>query len=95
MQAIRTRFLGPTNTRPARMVAECQARRIVVPYDHATSVPENHRFAARQLILRQEWAGEWIAGDLPDGSTVWVNLTWAADHPSEWTAVGQGFEPRI
>ena len=33
MQAIVTRYLGPTNTRPSRIVAQCERGKLVASYD--------------------------------------------------------------
>ena len=38
MQAIRTRYIGPTNTRDSRIQAKCEAKTIYVSYDHALTI---------------------------------------------------------
>lgn len=75
MQAIQTKYHGPTNHSGARISARCDAARIVVPYDHALDVPGNHRAAALQLGLKLDWvrsSRELASGCLPDGSYVHV-----------------------
>lgn len=67
MQAIVTKFYGPTNFRGARVMARCQAKRISVAWDHALGVEENHMAAARTLAEELGWAGLWYGGDMPDG----------------------------
>lgn len=70
MQAIQTRYAGPTNHRGARIVARCDARRAVYSWDHSLNVPDNHAMAARSLAHELGWLdGHRIeSGSLPDGS---------------------------
>ena len=74
MQAIVTKFIPPTNKIGPRYQARCQARTIYVSQRDADGPVENHRNAARALVYGMGWSdyGTWIAGGLPDGSTVWV-----------------------
>jgi hypothetical protein len=67
MQAIETRYLGATNYRGARVVVKAQAGRVVVSWDHALDVMENHRAAARAFATRYGWAGTWRGGASSDG----------------------------
>jgi hypothetical protein len=69
MQAIETKYLGPTNVRGARIVARAQAGRITVPYDHALNFDENHIEAARIYAKRKGWIGSWYSGGAVDGAT--------------------------
>lgn len=71
-QAIETRWLGPTNTRPSRIVARADAGRIVVSWDYALTIAENHRKAAEALCNRLRWSGELIGGNLPGARMAWV-----------------------
>lgn len=56
-QAIRTRYAGPTDTRPGRIVAtHCgKAARVVLSYDHTLNGVDNHRQAAQALADRLGW----------------------------------------
>lgn len=65
MQAIHTKFLGPTNNRGSRIAAKCDAKRIVVSWDYALGVAENHAAAAKLLAHTLEWNGAWVGGSLP------------------------------
>jgi hypothetical protein len=67
MQAIETKFLGPTNYRGSRVKAIAQAGSVTVPWDHALSTEANHDAAARALILRWDWHGTWVRGGRADG----------------------------
>ena len=70
MQAIRTRYLGPTNHRGARIVATCDAKRKTYSWDYALNVAENHAQAAHALATELGWlsAHTLASGGLADGS---------------------------
>lgn len=71
MQAITTKYRGPTNSRGSRIIVRAQAGRMTVPWDHALDVEENHDAAARAFIARWGWGSDgrrWVRGCLPDGS---------------------------
>lgn len=77
MQAIQTKYHGPTNYNGSRISATCDAGRVVVPYNHALSIDDNHRAAADTLIRKIGWNSEhrplnWTSGSLKDGSYVHV-----------------------
>lgn len=78
MQAVQTRFFGPTNTRGSRVRAFSEAfpRGVTVPYDHALNSEDNHDAAARAFIVAHEWYGTWVRGGSPDSKgNVYVCLT--------------------
>lgn len=72
MQAIQTKFLGPTNHRGARIKAVCDAGSITVAWDYQWGIEENHVRAAMALAAKLEWfVGDYGVlhnGTLPDGS---------------------------
>ena len=80
MQAIVTKFIGPTNFRPARVRATSQAGSITHTWDHSLDVDGNHDLAARTLATRYGWLDHGVylvGGGLPDGTGnayVMVNL---------------------
>jgi hypothetical protein len=49
MQAIETKYLGPTNAHGSRIKATCEAGTITIPYPHELSGDEAHRKAAKAL----------------------------------------------
>lgn len=55
MQAIKTKYHGPTNSKGSRISASCEAGRIYVPYNHALGLYENHATAAALLIEKLNW----------------------------------------
>lgn len=69
MQAILTRYFGPTNTRGSYIKASCEAKTIKVPWDHALNVDDNHRAAAEKLRDMLGWVeayyGDMVGGGLP------------------------------
>lgn len=76
MQAIQTKFLGPTNHKPARIKATCDAGTVTVSWDYGLSHVCNHEAAAKALGRKLE-AGtiggdvltcRTVCGCLPDGS---------------------------
>ena len=55
MQAIVTRYAGPTNYRPSRIIARCDAGRITVEWNYELDVEANHVAAARALVRKLGW----------------------------------------
>jgi hypothetical protein len=86
MQAIITKYLGPTNTRGSRVKASCQRGSKIVPWDHELCPDENHEAACAALCAsfdKQDlvifgsigsWSRPKVSGELPDGQVVHVFL---------------------
>lgn len=74
MQAITTRYIGPTDRRGSRIIARCDGGSVQHAYDHALSADGNHRQAVLTLCHRLKWSGRLHEGTLPGlGTTrVWV-----------------------
>jgi len=62
MQAIRTRYHGPTNVRGSRIIASCEAGRVIMDYNHALNLEGNHAAAARMLLDKFGWKGVYHGG---------------------------------
>lgn len=79
MQAIRTKFAGPTDHKGSRIIATSYKARTVVAYDHELSIEDNHRRAA-ELHAVKAWTLDGTAqlahGTLPDGSHAHVLTGW-------------------
>lgn len=82
MQAIQTKYHGPTNHTGSRFTARCDAGRVTVPYNHAEGIEENHKRAAATLARKLGWAvrstgkvESFVSGSLPDGSYCHVFTT--------------------
>jgi hypothetical protein len=70
MQAIVTKYIGPTNTKGARIKAtSCGSFSVTVPFDYEGNEEE---VAARELCKKLKWEFSHVRGALPDGSTAWV-----------------------
>lgn len=56
-RAIRTRYVGPTNTQPGRIVADAgdRASRVVVAWNHALNTDDNHAAAAVAVTKKMGW----------------------------------------
>ena len=70
MQAIRTVYLGPTNSRGSRIKATAAAGSITVPYHYGNECA--HAIAAQALLDKLGWKGDMFGGTLPDGSHAFV-----------------------
>lgn len=69
MQAIITKYLGPTNHRGSRIKATAYAGSVTVPFDYSLDTVERHRAAAMALAAKYGWReGAWTYGEMPDGS---------------------------
>lgn len=55
MQAIKTRYLPPTNFKGSRIKAECEAGDIIIPYNYSYQVEALHRFAVFELLHKLGW----------------------------------------
>lgn len=72
MQAIVTKYLGPSNVRGSRIKATCQAGSLTLSWDDSLNPDSNHRAAAIALADKLQWNGQWVSGSLPSGESVWV-----------------------
>lgn len=70
MQAITTKYLGHTTTRPSRVKATCAAGSVTVPVeDDSRAYSDPHTAAFVALVKKIGWDdnGRWYAGDTPTG----------------------------
>ncbi len=68
VQAIVTKYLGPTNTLPGRIKATASAGTLTVPYESGLSTNANHTAAAHALARKFGWMGHYQGGGMPDGN---------------------------
>ena len=66
MQAIRTRYLPPTDTKGARISATTSHKRVMIPFDQSLDTPKAHRKAAQALCDRLKWNYDLIGGCYKD-----------------------------
>lgn len=75
MQAIITKYQGPTNTKGSRIAAKCAAGSITIPYEYAGSEEDAHKIAAYALAKKLGWTGNLATGGLHTGDYVHVFTT--------------------
>ena len=72
MQAIFTKFIGPTNFRGSRVKAVADGGTITIGWDHALNPEANYRTAAEALRAKLGWHrefyGDLVSGGAPQGS---------------------------
>jgi len=77
-QAITTKWLAPTNSRGSRVKASAAAGSVTVQWDYALNVDANHMAAARALVEKMGWGGQWVGGSMPGWlGYVFVGITGA------------------
>jgi hypothetical protein len=74
MQAIITKYIGPTNTKGARIKATASAGSVTIGYPHELERDERHALAAKKLCEKFGWEWNHVGGELPDLSQVFVKL---------------------
>jgi hypothetical protein len=73
LQGVVTTYLGPTNHKPARIVARTASGLTrTEPYDHNLTPEQAHRVVAMALIGKLGWGPEtpgrrWVQGAMPHG----------------------------
>ncbi|MGZ8888002.1 MAG: hypothetical protein ACXW1D_00420 [Halobacteriota archaeon] len=77
MQAIHTKYFGPTNSKGSRIKATCDAGSVTIPYPHELSGMDCYKAAADALVKKLGWTdayyGELVGGGLPNnGGYVFV-----------------------
>jgi hypothetical protein len=73
MQAITTKYHGPTHTRGARITATSESGlRATIGYPHELDGERCHRVAVLALCKKIGWTGELIAAGLRHGGYVYV-----------------------
>lgn len=85
MQALVTKYLGPTNYRDARVKATAEAGSVTLSWDHALDVTDNHDAAAMALVRKMGWdkdcyPNRFYRGGLPQNNSHAYVYVFAADH---------------
>ena len=68
MQAITTKYMPPTNTKPSRIRVQCDALTAFYSWDHALNILENHAHAVAEHAARLLWNGMWEMDHMPQKS---------------------------
>lgn len=66
VQAITTKYLGPTNTRGSRIKAVAAAGSVTIERDSSLGIEANHARAAEALANKFGWHGQYYQGGMPD-----------------------------
>lgn len=73
MIAIKTKYLGTTNTRGTRIKAsDYRGNQVTLSRDYALNASEDHERAAIALRDKMGWKGELVAGTLDNDTYVHV-----------------------
>lgn len=68
MNAIQTKYIGPTNYRGSRVKASTESgATLTVGWNHGVTHDENHRLAAFALAKKLNWVGKWCGGGTKTG----------------------------
>ena len=81
-KAIPVKYLGPTNSRAARVKASAGGTQgnVTLPFRYDLSMEQNVAAAVDELLLRYEWDNPYALGALSDGTYVAV----LSDKPSTY-----------
>lgn len=80
MQAIETKYLGPTNTKGARIKASAEAGHVTIPFEYGTGTDGRHDLALIALATKLGWWGVWARGGKADCTgNVYVCISRARD----------------
>ena len=71
MQAIRTRYYGPSDTRGTRITAKCEGGSLTIPRNYSLDVEQDHARAAQKLAERLGWDGVYHGGSF-GGDYYWT-----------------------
>ena len=74
-QAIVTKYHGPTNVKGSRVSATCEAGRVILEWESALNLEENHAAAVRALLKKLGWGGHWVSGYVPHIGYVWSDAS--------------------
>ena len=65
MQAITTKYIAASNYRGSRIVAQAEAGKVYLSWEHGLNQDNNHLAAAVALAKKFGWKGQIVGGHLP------------------------------
>jgi hypothetical protein len=68
VQAITTKYIGPSNTRSGRIKASAAAGSVTIPYPSQHGMERAHATAALALCEKLGWSGTLAQGGMPSDS---------------------------
>jgi hypothetical protein len=72
MQAIQTKYMGPTNTKGSRIKATCAAGSVTIGYPYELSGMDCHAKAAYALLAKMHWDYKLVGGQLANHDYAFV-----------------------
>jgi hypothetical protein len=66
VQAITTKYIGPSNVRGSRIKAKAAAGSITIGRDDSLNIEQNHAKAAEALARKFGWHGNYFQGGSPN-----------------------------
>jgi hypothetical protein len=79
MQAIQTKYMGPTNTKGSRIKATCAAGSVTIDYPHELSGMDCHAKVAYALLAKMHWDYKLVGGQLANGDYAFVMVDQASE----------------
>jgi hypothetical protein len=80
MQAIQTRYFGPTDVKGARIKAFAEAGSVTISYPHELSGQAVHRKAAEALAAKFGWNYKYLGAQLSNGDYAFVPVhSWSEE----------------
>lgn len=74
LQTIKTRYIGPTNTKGSRVKASAGCCSIVRPWDYGFNAADNHANVAEELANSLGWNNDLFQGDFSADGYVFVSV---------------------
>ncbi len=74
MKAITVKYLGPTNTKGARVKASSFGHSVTLPWDYEYDGNKNRLLAALSLQSKMNWDYKLVRGALTDDTDVFVQV---------------------
>ena len=71
-KAVAVKYLGPTNSRGARVKAAAGGTNVTLPFRHDKDMGQNIAAAVDELLRRHAWDNPYVLGALADGTYVAV-----------------------
>jgi hypothetical protein len=87
VQAITTKYIGPSNVKGSRVKATAAAGSVTLHWDSSLNSEANHAAAAKALANKFKWAGHWFQGGMPsDSGYCFVCCPFYGTHAVEFNA---------
>lgn len=75
MQAIITKYFGPSHVKGSRVKATCEAGSLTIAWDDSIDSEPNHHTAALKLCAKLGWTGKLASGGMPKAGYCYAFVT--------------------